>query len=360
MAYIPSTTHITLLATLRRERLLPIPGDVLVAAGQRVETGDVVARAEAHTSHRLVDVARALGVAREKAAAFLKKEEGAPVKKGELVAARKGLLGLGAQTVTAPVDGRLLFCDHGQALFAATAPLELRAGLPGTVVSVVSGRGLLIETTGALLEGLWGNGREDFSVLRVLGGTPEAALNGEWLEPSLRGAILAAGCVTDAAALKAVQEVGARGVILGSAPVALLPALQALPCPVLITDAFGSGGFSAPAYALLSGNTGREVWLNAQPADRTTGARPEAIIPLPAGREPPPPPLEGEPLQAGKRVRVVRGPEAGLVGTLIGLSEHPVAIANGLRTHVAAVALETGPGARPTVTVPFANLELLE
>lgn len=360
MTYIPPTSHMTLLATVRRERLLPVPGEVLATAGQRVETGDVVASAEVQQAHRLVDAARALGVPRAQVAKYLKKAEGEAVKRNEVVAARQSWLGLGARTVTAPVDGRLVFCDNGQALFAATSTIELRAGLPGTVLSVVPSRGLLIETVGALLEGLWGNGREDFSVLRLLSPAPDTALTQAMLEPNLREAIVAIGRLADAAPLKALKELGVRGLILGTAPVDQLPALQALAFPVVVVDGFSERGFSGSALTLLSGNAGRQVWLNAQPANPLTGARPEAIIPLPAGQTPPPP-LEGEPLQEGKRVRVLRGPEAGAVGTLLGLSPRPMPLANGLRAPVAAVALnETQEGVRPTVTVPFANLELLE
>ena len=306
MAYIPPTSHITLLATLRRERLLPIPGEVVVAAGQRVESTDVVARAEVHDHHRLIDVARELGVPREKVAAYLTKPEGELVKKGEPIAVRKTLLGLSTRRVTSPVDGRLVFCDHGQALLAAIAPLEVRAGLPGTVISVVAGRGILIETVGALLEGVWGNGREDFSVMRALGGGPEAALRAEQLEPSMQGAVLAAGSVAETDLLRRLTELGVRGLILGSAPAELLPDLQALSFPVLVVDGFGLQGFSAQAFALVNGNSGREVWLNTRPIDRAAGTRPEAILPLPTSHEPPPPLLEGDPLQEGKRVRVVR------------------------------------------------------
>lgn len=360
MAYIPATSHITLLATLQRERLLPIRGEVLVAAGQRVESNDVVARAEARTAHRLVDVARALGVPPARACQYLSRPEGAPVRRGERVASRTAWLGLGWRTVTSPVDGRLIFCDQGQALFAAISLMEVRAGLPGTVLSVNPGRGALIETTGALLEGLWGNAREAFAVMETVGDGPAVVLTADLVDASMRGAILAAGSVADAAALKAAVAVGVRGLVLGSVPAELLPALQALPVAALVVEGLGSAGFSAPAYALLAGNARHEVWLNARPIDRAAGARPEVIIPQPAGPEPPPPPQEGEPVEPGKRVRLLRGPEAGRIGEVVNLSGRPVTLPSGLRAPVAAVALDDRTGLRPTVTVPLANLELLE
>ena len=44
----------------------------------------------------------------------------------------------------------------------------------------------------------------------------------------------------------------------------------------------GQRGFSAPAYALLKSNAGREAWLNAAVWDRFHGRRPELIVPLPS------------------------------------------------------------------------------
>ena len=360
MAYIPPTSHVTLLATLRRERSLPVPGEIIVSVGQRVEAADVVGRAENAEYHRLLDLSRLLGVPKDKVGTHLLRQEGDSVKKGEPLAQRQGALGLGRRSVPSPVDGRLVLFDEGKALLAAVTVVELRAGLPGMVVSLAPGRSLLIETTGALLEGLWGNGREDFSVLRMLSASPEAALDEAELELSLRGAIVAAGWLADARPLQKLTEVGVRGLILGGAPAGLVPELQAVTFPVLITDRFGVPGFTQPVYNLLAGNSGREVWLNAHPADRFAGTRPEAILPLPVGGELPPPPVEGEPLQEGKRVRVLRGPDAGRVGALIGLSDRPVPLPNGLRTQVAAIALDETRGTRPTITAPFANLELLE
>ncbi len=360
MPYIPPTSHITLLATLRRERLLPMRGDVVIRPGQRVDSSDVIAQAEKLEYYRLVDLSRLLGVPGDRLGPYLLKQEGDVVKKGEPVARRKTLLGLVDQPVVSPVDGRLALLSEGKALFAALSPLELRAGLSGEVVNTVPGRGAVIETTGALLEGIWGNGQESFSVLRLLGTTPGAVLPAAGLDLSLSGAIVAAGWVDETSLFKSLQEIGVRGLILGSAPAEQLPLLRALPFPVMIAEGFHTQGFSEPAYNLLAGNSGREVWLNAQLTNRFTGARPEALILLPSPSVPPALPPEGNTLAEGKRVRILRGPDRGRIGNIVSLSERAVTLPNGVRAPVAAVALDDTKTGRTTVTVPFANLELLE
>jgi hypothetical protein len=194
--------------------------------------------------------------------------------------------------------------------------------------------------------------------MRVLGPGPQDALTADSIDVSLRGAILAVGTLQDQAALDKLPEMSIRGLIFGSLPAELLPAVEKLDLPVLVTDGFGPQGFSAAVHALLSGNDGREVALNARRWDRFAGARPEVIVFLPSPGQAPPPPADGEALAPGKRVRVVRGPDSGRAGTVSAISERAVVTASGVRARVATVALEA-PHAN-SVSVPFANLEILE
>jgi hypothetical protein len=362
MAYIPPTSHATLLATLRRERLLPVAGEVLVEARRTVEPSDVVARALVPESHVLVDVARLLGLPPERADRALVKAEGDPVKAGEPLAVRRGLF---TRRARSPVNGRLVAAAEGKLLLAAMSEAyELRAGLPGVVASVTERRGVTIETTGALLEGVWGNApaarpREDYAPLRLVDDNPRGELSSAKLGTDLRGAIVGAGMLFDAAALRVLADVRVRGLVLGSVVPGLLGALRQLEFPVIVISGFGRQGFSQPAFELLTSNAGRSAWIWAAPPDRFSGRRPELIVPLPSPAAAPAPVLTGQALAAGKRVRVLRGPLAGQVGTVDSLSAAPVTLPSGLRTRAAQVALSNGSGAAAAV-VAFANLELLE
>lgn len=358
MAYIPATSHVTLLATLRRERLLPLAGEVIVEARQRLEATDVVARAFLPDHHKLVDVSRKLGLSADQADSAMLKDDGDPVKAGEPIARRR-VLGLIPRIARSPVEGRLVAAAGGKALVAAISrPYELRAGVPGTVVSILQSRGVVIETTGSLVEGVWGNGQQDFAPLRLAGHGTSQTLAPAEVDVSMRGAVLVVGHLAEADVLKRLADVHVRGLVLGTLPAALQAAAQKLSFPVLVVEGFGRGGFSEPVLALLSSNAGREAWVHAQPYDRFKGRRPELIIPLAGPATPPPPVVDGETLKVGKRVRVLRGSAAGQVGTVAALAERPVPLPSGLRTRAASVVF---PGEAGTpVRVPYANLELLE
>lgn len=53
------------------------------------------------------------------------------------------------------------------------AKMELRAGIPGTVIQVVPNCGVVIQTSGGLVQGVWGNGRIDAGLLVNLMEAPE-------------------------------------------------------------------------------------------------------------------------------------------------------------------------------------------
>jgi hypothetical protein len=235
--------------------------------------------------------------------------------------------------------------------------VEMRAGMLATVIKVVPDYGATLETTGALVEGVWGNGQEAFGVIRVVG-TPAAPLKPELLDVDLRGTIIGVGILEDTTALGKLAEIAVRGLVIGSLHAELLPEVRALPFPVVVVEGFGMQGFSQPAYTLLAGNSDREAWVNAQPWNRLTGRRPEIIIPLPSPSQPPGAPVDGEALKEGLRVRLVRGAGAGRVGQVVGLSTEPMIAASGVRTRLASVKLEETED--PPLPVPFANLEILE
>jgi hypothetical protein len=216
---------------------------------------------------------------------------------------------------------------------------------------------VVIETTGALLAGVWGNGREDFATLRLVGDKPDGELAPGMVEVEWRGALLAAGTVLDAAVLRRLAEVRVRGLLVGGLGPSLLPAARALDLPLVVVEGFGRRGFSEAAWTLLQSNAGREAWLNGAARDRLTGRRPELVVPLPSPSAAPPVPLEGQLLAAGKRVRVLRGPETGRVGMVAEVSDRPVLVASGLRVRTARVTFDGGSAG---VEVPVANVELLE
>lgn len=352
-AYLAPVTHILPLTMVRRQRELPVPGSVTVRVNERVQAQDVVAEAELAPRHYFLDLSRGLGVPVRQAASHLVKERGESVEAGEVIA---GPVGMARRTVRAPADGRIAAVAEGRVLFEARGrPFELRAGFPGVVVATDGVRRVSLETTAALLQGVWGNGKQDFGVLRLVGEGPESQLRPAGLDIQLRGAVLVAGYAENPAPFHQATELSVRGLILGGLSSELIPVARRLPYPVLVTEGFGKLPISQPIYDLLKNNAGREAAVEARPRSSFSDERPEVIVPLPSNREVDLP-EEVIPLAVGRRVRVVRGPDRGVVGIVRQLPDKAVGYESGLLARSAFINVE---GAT-SLTVPLANLEILE
>lgn len=322
-------THILALTAIQRERLLPVPGVVNARINQRVSASDVVAEAHWAREHVLIDVARKLGVASAVADRLIRCAEGDQVVANALIASGKGVF---PREVRAPRDGRVAVVGGGRVLLeVGEVNVELRAGLPGQVTQIVPDRGVVIQTAGALVQGVWGNGRIDAGQLINLMEKPDSEFDAGRLDVSLRGFV-----------------------ILSSLHPALIPTALQMRYPILVMDGFGKLPMNSAAYRLLSTNVNREATVNAETFDRYSGARPEAIIPLPVASEPAPP-LDVEEFAAGQQARLRAAPHYGAIASIVRLLPGLTTLPSGLRAPAAEVRLEAG----GETIVPLANLEVV-
>jgi hypothetical protein len=232
--------------------------------------------------------------------------------------------------------------------------IELRAGLPGVVTQVLPERGVVIRTAGALIQGVWGNGRIDNGLMVNLLEKPDEVLSAERLDVSLRGSVILGGHVRDVETLRAAAELPVRGLILSSLLSPLIVTAYQMRYPILVTEGFGALPMNSAAFRLLTTNNKREVTVNAEHFDRYAGSRPEVIIPLPVSTDPPEP-NSFETFTAGQTVRLRRPPSAGMIGTLSNLPAGLSLLPSGLRVPAGEVKLENG----DTLLVPLVNLEVV-
>jgi len=355
VAFYPYEARVMPLTLIQCERRLPVPGEVMVHQGDRVEPTDVVARVHQTRDFRIVDVARRLGVPRSQLNRVMIKKVGQTVEANEPLAMGK-LLGILPHPVRAPASGEIVAIGNGRVLIEVTPELlEVRAYVKGTVASVKPGLGVVIETPGAVVQGMWGCGGEAFGVLRVVAEKPEEPLRARMIDVACHGAIVVGGAWIDAGALQQAQQLQVRGLIAGSMDGALRAQAEAAPFPIILTEGFGRAPMAAPIFQLLHTQTGREASISGETRARFGARRPEILIPLPTESRPSPPPPPGAPLTVGARVRVVRPPYLGAVGTVAAVVEKARRVDSGARAHGAEVNLEN----IGKVFVPYVNLELL-
>lgn len=351
--FLPSVTHVVPMTTIRRERVLPVPGSIVVRVNEKVQAADVVAEAEIEPQHFYLDIARGLGLAPSEAGRYLSRKKGDRVDAGDVIA---GPVGLTRRTVRAPADGHIAAINNGRVLLEARGELfQLRAGFPGVVIATDGAQRVTVETTGSLVQGAWGNGKSDYGVMRVVGDGPAARLQTTQLDVNLRGAVLVSGVCDHPAPLHQATELSVRGVILGAMPAELIPLARRLPFPVLLTEGFGDRAINTPSFALFMSHVGREVTIDAGTEWPQPGQRPEIVIPLSTTR-PVGLPEEVIPLKPGVRVRILSDPYLGEVGVIKSVLKQAIIYKSGIRAKSAAVEIE-GIG---TTNVPLANIEILQ
>ena len=225
--------HVLPLTTIIRERTLPVAGKVNAHVNQRVNPTDVVAEANFAREHVLFDVARTFGVSISAADKMIKVNTGDRVMQGALVAESGGLL---SRSIKAPRAGRVMIAGSGQVLMeVGDTRVELRAGLPGVVTQVLPERGVVIQTAGALIQGVWGNGRIDNGLMVNLLQKQDEVLTADRLDVSLRGSVILGGHVRDLETLKAAAELPVRGLILSSLLSPLIVSAYQMRYPIPIT-----------------------------------------------------------------------------------------------------------------------------
>lgn len=347
-------TRVLKFAHVRRERLLPARGIVMVTAGSRVGALDVVAKVTSATHLRPVPVARYLRAKENTLEKYLLKQVGEDFSEHEVIAARPEWFGWLRRQYRAPRAGRLAAVKGAWlVLDLAGTEMELRALYRGTVINVMARQGVLIEATGALVQGVWGAGGEGYGVLRCMVEQPDGVVTEEQIDVSARGTIIIAGAnITEGALRRAAQE-RVAGVITGGLSPRLRHLVIELQMPTLVTEGFGARAMSTPIFELLNQHIGEEAVIN---APTMITQRPEVFIPTLAGTDAgsatPPPMLLA---QVGAAVRLIGGTRRGQIGTIAEIVPLPRLLESGVLARGAEVSL----GTNERVFVPWENLELI-
>ena len=371
-AYTPGL-RVTDYTVLRRSRRLPMKGQVLVQVGDVVHREQVVARTELPGNVRTMNVVNRLGIAADELPTFMLKKEGDTVRQGEAIAASRPLIKWFKTTVEADVDGVVesISAITGQVLLREPPlPVEVLAYVDGSIVEVIAGEGVTVETRGAFVQGIFGVGGEAFGPLHVFSDAPGQDLAPEMIDASSAGRIIVGtGLVTHAVIDKA-RQVGAAGIIgggihdsdlrnlLGYDLGVAITGAEEIGLTVIVTEGFGRIAMARRTFDILRDCHGRQASLSGATQIRAGVMRPEIIVP---DLERAAPVTEsaaghGEGMGEGDPLRVIRAPYFGHIGTVGRLLADLQQVESGASVRVLEVEFEDGTRA----VVPRANVELIE
>jgi hypothetical protein len=348
----PFETRFASVTQIVRKRLLPVSGNVVVALGQRVTSEDCVAEATLTGTLHILDLARALERSPSALARHLK------VREGQVVSQGAPLVSIGRflrrpQELLSPRAGTVERIHEGR-LFLRGAPRALRlpARLTGDVVEIWPERGVAIRAIGALMQGVWGCSGLGQGPLACLTEKPDDLIPLDRADEDLRGRILVAGMLRDAQTLAWVGRIGLAGLVAGSIPAEWGERCRKLGFPLVITEGMGQIPMAGPLFDYLRSQSGRAALIS----DGSGGdGGPELIVPLLDGTEPSSV-MVMRPMGPGRKVRLVRPPFVGLVGTIVTTRTMPQGQGLGALIQGADVRLANG----RRLFVPYVNLELID
>ena len=347
-----------LVVNIRRERRLPLRGEVLVNVGQEVRSEDVVA--EAHLPEKLfmIDLARGLDIDRMDVQHCLVRQPGEFLLEDDALAQDEGAF---PRVVRTPVAGKFVAIHQGQAVLeVAQEKIQVQACLPGVVEAVLPEYGAIVSTAGFLVQGVWGNGWFGEGQLMIIEESWSDPLDKSMVVESENGQVVIAGQCLDKAALISVVEAGYAGLITGTlAPELISTASKVSTMPIVVLQGFGRMPVDRTYLDLFKLYKGELVCLHAAAANRLDGVRPEVIVPQPGDYES----VESGVLKEiaiGRRVRVYSGLATGQSGNVLAFVDEPPLFESGffesgLRFPAVVVELDNG----ERITVPQQNLVIL-
>jgi hypothetical protein len=364
---------VTSFTVLRRERKLPLPGDVLVQVGQKVTAETIVARTQLPGNVQSVNAANVLGVLPEDVEEVLTKPVGSKVEKGETFAESRSFFGLFRSKCHAPVKGTVESVSKvtGQVLIREEPiPVEVDAYVDGTIVEVHPRSGVTVETQGAFIQGIFGVGGETCGEIHMAVSAPGEPLEERAIDASTRGKILVGGAYVTTPVLKKAVAAGVRAVVVGGFDDQDLRLLlgydlgvaitgsEELGITLIVTEGFGSIPMAARTFELLRSCEGRRVSVSGATQIRAGVLRPEIVAPSPDGapaRDGHVDAAEGG-LHPGSMVRVIRQPYFGKIGRVTALPPELMPLETEAKVRV----LEVDFGDGSQTLLPRANVEMIE
>ncbi len=370
---------------VRKRRILPIPGQVLVHEGQAVTATTVIAQTELPGKVHAVNVVNLLGIVPQEIRHYMLKREGDAVQAGEPLAENRPVIKWLKTQVPSPITGTIETVSEvtGQVfLREPPRPLALTAYLDGHVVETFPGQGATVETACSLVQGIFGIGGEAVGTIAVAVGSPEDELTPEQITDAHRGTILVGGSLSGRDGFARAQQAGVAAIVVGGIHDLDLKLLlgrdlgvaitgtEQVGLTLIITEGFGRIAMARRTFDLLVSKVGQRASCSGETQIRAGVIRPEVIVPLTPPPIPPPRRGEGEGggaeegvsvvigggLKVGDQIRIIREPYFGRICRVSALPTDLRLLPTGSKARVLEAELDDG----QHIIIPRTNVELLE
>ncbi len=371
-AYTPGL-KVTERMTVSKRRILPLKGEVVVKVGDKVEPDIVVARTDLPGNVEPMNIANILGVPPEDVSECMLKKEGESISKGETIGMTKSFFGLFKTEAKSKIDGTIenISSVTGQVLLRGDPiPVEVKAYLTGTVTEVIPQEGVVVETEGSFVQGIFGIGGETHGEIKIVTESNSDVLTDSVIDSSCEGKVIVGGSLVTATAITRAIDVKAKGIVVGGlddkdlreflgADIGVaITGNEDIDITVVITEGFGQIDMAQKTFDLLKSKEGQMACINGATQIRAGVIRPEVVIPLAksdkiseSGKS-----ESSVGLSVGSPVRVIRQPYFGRLGKVSDLPPELRKLES--ESHARILEVEFSDGSK--AVIPRANVELIE
>ncbi|MEA3475993.1 MAG: hypothetical protein U9R23_06125 [Candidatus Cloacimonadota bacterium] len=370
-AYTPGLT-ISRHIILKKDRILPLKGEVVVKKGDKVSADDIVARTDLPGEVVPINVANKLGIPPGDVPQKMVKQAGDKIEKGEIIASSKMLFGLFHSNVTSPVKGTVenISSITGQVLLREPPiPIEIKAFMDGIVSKVYENEGVEIENKSAYVQGIFGIGGEITGEIKMAVKSPDGILTSDFIDESFQDKIIVGGSIVTLPVIKKAIDVKAKGIIVAGIDDKDLKELLGFDIGVAITghedkgitivltEGFGPIDMADNTFNLLKDFEGYKASMHGKTQIRAGVMRPEIIIPIPFKEEE----LkvkeeEATGLKIGSPIRIIREPNFGKICTVSALPEDLAIVQSETKVRILKAKMKDG----KEIIIPRANVEAIE
>ncbi|MEY3601203.1 MAG: hypothetical protein RL169_447 [Armatimonadota bacterium] len=372
-AYTPGLT-VSARTTIVKTRRLPLKGTVLSTTGTWVSPADKVARAELPGIMQPIKVANKLGIEPSEVPALLTVKVGDKVTRGDIVAVTKGMWGLFKSECKSNTTGTVELISNitgNVGVREAPTPIEVDAYIPGKIIEVLDGEGVVIEAHGALIQGIFGIGGERRGEIMMITSGPDQPITADMITSAHAGKIIVGGSNLSGDALRKAHELGVTGIVVGGIVDkdlvdylgydigVAITGHEDIPLTLVLTEGFGTIAMAGRTFNLLKSLVGKTASICGATQIRAGVIRPEVIVADDtenAGGTAADEVVPSFSLEPGTNIRIIREPYFGLLATVTALPHHLVTVGSGAEVRVLEAKLNsTG----EIVTVPRANVEIV-
>lgn len=199
---------------------------IMVEEGEKINSKTVIGQIPSEQNKEVIPISKILSVNPSAIPKYLKKNIGSAIRKGEVIAAKKGFLS--ASSVKSPLSGKITEMDLKKGtltILAETGDIQedITCPVPGKIKDIKKTQ-IEIEVEGEVYQGISGGGKDATGILKFIDSNFPGVLD---ISFEVENGIIACKCISEDVVAK-LDVLGAHGLIGNRLPqITNLPWVQA-------------------------------------------------------------------------------------------------------------------------------------